>query len=204
MCKEAAAILPLLILALAWWKQDKSPPGGSILRALVEAGPWMLIGICYFALRLWIFGNAFSVLPGSSPGRALVSGEWALSLASLMPWWARAVPEAGPRHALEIALAGLALLALAAAARDRVLARALAALALAAGAGVGMLLLQLTWPSNGEGGRVFYEVWALCAAALALPLASARPTRARVGGRLSRSSPSWPERCSRTLRSTGG
>jgi hypothetical protein len=65
---------------------------------------------------------------------------------------------------------------LAAAARDRALARALAALALAAGAGVGMLLLQLTWPANGEGGRVFYEVWALCAAALGLPLASARPT----------------------------
>jgi len=176
MCKEAAAILPLLIVTLAWWKQDKSPPGSAIVRALVEAAPWMLIGIGYFALRLWIFGDAFSVLPGSSPGRTLVSGEWALSLASLLPWWTRAVPEDGPRHALEIAVAALALLALAAAGRDRALARALASLALAAGAGAGMLLLQLTWPANGEGGRVFYEVWALCAATLALALASAQPT----------------------------
>jgi len=38
-----------------------------------------------------------------------------------------------------------------------------------------MLLLQLTWPANGEGGRVFYEIWALCAGALALPLASGWP-----------------------------
>ncbi|MEP6941781.1 MAG: hypothetical protein ABI981_02530 [Betaproteobacteria bacterium] len=185
MCKEAAAILPILIVTLAWWKQDASPRGGAVARALIDAAPWMLITAGYFALRLWIFGDAFSVLPGSSPGRALVSGQWAANLESLGPWWVRALPEAGPRRALEISVAILALLAVAGAARDRTLARALAALALAAVAGMGMLLLQLAWPANGEGGRVFYEVWAMWTAALALALASERaPVRALAAAAL--------------------
>lgn len=176
MCKEAAAILPVLVLALAWWKQ---PPERGVVRstagALHHASPWLALAVAYFMLRLWIFGDPFRVFPGSSPLRTLVSGEWMTNLLSLRIWWPQVMPEAFPRRVFSGGLLLLALLALIAAARERPLGRMLLACAVAGAGAAGMLLLQLTWPPNGEGGRLLYEFWAIAAVGLVIPLAVAPP-----------------------------
>jgi hypothetical protein len=174
MSKEAAAILPLLILMLAWSRQPEALPV-AVGRALRIAAPWLALTAAYFLLRLGIFGDAFSVLPGSSPLRTLVSGKWLDSLQSFGVWWPQVLPEPALRRALVVMFGVLALLAIVAAARERALSRALIALAITAIGGSFMLLLQLTWPPNGEGGRALYQVSAFAAAGIALPLASKLP-----------------------------
>lgn len=175
MSKEAAAILPVLIVTLAWCRQAEPGFVRAPGRALRAAAPWLMLAIAYFLLRIWIFGDAFSVFPDTSPAQTLLSGQWLSNLGSLGQWWPRVVPEPTLRTILSAALLLLALLAIAAAALERALLRPLGAFALAAAAGACMLLLQLAWPPNGEGGRLLYEVFALAAAGLALPLASALP-----------------------------
>ena len=172
MCKEAAAILPVLVLTLAWWKQ--TPDRGlmrSTAAALHRAAPWLALAVAYFLLRLWIFGDPFRVFPGSSPLRTLVSGEWIANLLSLRIWWPQVMPEDLPRRVFSVGLLLLAILALVAALRERPLGRMLLACAAAGAGAAGMLLLQLTWPPNGEGGRLLYEFWAIAAVGLVIPLA---------------------------------
>ncbi len=175
MSKEAAAILPLLILMLAWLRQPSEPVRTAAGRALRVAAPWLALTAAYFLLRLWIFGDAFSVLPGSSPARTLFSGKWLNNLQSFGQWWPQVLPEPLLRRALSVILGVLALLAIVAAMRERVLSRTLIALAITAAGGSIMLLLQLAWPPNGEGGRLLYQVSAFAAAGIALPLASELP-----------------------------
>ena len=176
MSKEAAAILPVLVLALAWWKQPRGRGlARAVLEALRDATPWLVLAVAYFVLRLWIFGDPFRVFPGSSPLRTLVSGEWMSNLWSLAIWWPQVMPEALPRRVFGVALLLLALLALVAAARERPMGRMLLVCALAGAGAAGMLLLQLTWPPNGEGGRLLYEFWAIAAIGLTIPLAVKSP-----------------------------
>jgi hypothetical protein len=175
--KEAAAILPVLIVALAAWKQYQ--PGKRLARVLVEtlrmAAPWLVMALGYFILRRWLFGDPFSFVPGSSPWRTLISGQWMKSLQSLGPWWPSVMPEALPRQTMLAALLALAALAVVASARERRLGRVLAVSAFATTGAVCMLLLQLAWLPDGEGGRVFYEVWAITSIGLAVPVAAASP-----------------------------
>jgi hypothetical protein len=175
--KEAAAILPVLILALAAWKQFQ--PGKRLAQALIEtlrrAVPWFILTLGYFILRRWLFGDPFSFIPGSSPWRTLVSGEWLENVQSLGPWWPRAMPESVLRQTMVAALLALAVLAVVVGERDRRLGRVLAVSAFATAGAVVMLLLQLAWLPNGEGGRAFYEVWAIASIGLAIPIAAGPP-----------------------------
>jgi hypothetical protein len=176
LCKEAAAILPVLVLALAWWKQPAGQgPARELAGAVLGAAPWLALAVAYFMLRLWIFGDPFRVFPGTSPMRTLFSGEWLSNLRSLVLWWPRAMPEPAPRIAFGGASILLVLLAIVAALRERALGRVLLVSGFAGAGAACMLLLQLAWPANGEAGRVLYEFWAIAVIGLALPLAATPP-----------------------------
>ena len=180
--KEAAAILPILVLALAWWKQPAGRgPAREVAGALRDAAPWLGLAVAYFVLRLWIFGDPFRVFPGTSPLRTLWSGEWLSNLRSLVIWWPRAMPEAAPRIALGATLLLLVLLAIVTGLRERPLGRVLVVSGVAGAGAACMLLLQLAWPGNGEAGRVLYEFWAIAAIGLALPLAATPPRWVATG-----------------------
>ncbi len=171
--KEAAAILPVLIVALAWWKQPPDcGPVRAIVGAILRAAPWLVVTMAYFMLRLWIFGDAFRVFPGSSPLRAFTSGEWLGQLASLATWWPQALPEPGPRRVFGAAMLLLGALAIRAGVRERPLGRLVVVGALTTAGAAGMLLLQFPWPPNGEGGRVLYEPFAVAVVGLVVPLAA--------------------------------
>jgi hypothetical protein len=175
--KEAAAILPVLILALAWWKQPSDGgPGRAVVGAVLQAAPWLVIAAAYFMFRLWIFGDAFRVFPDSSPLRTFVSGEWLGTLASLAIWWPRALPETEARRVFGVALVLLAALAIVTGLRERPLGRLVFVSAFATAGAAGMLLLQFMWPPNGEGGRVLYELLAVAVTGLVVPLVARRST----------------------------
>ncbi len=176
LCKEAAVIAVVLIVALAWWKQ---PGGGplmrNVLRAPIVAAPWLFLAAAYFAWRAVLFGDAFRVYAGVTPVRALVTGEWLRALPGVIAWSASALPETGSRIAF--ALSGLVLggCALVAGLRERAVARALCVALVTVAISFALVLSQLRWSPNGEGGRVLYAIGAIAAAGLTLPLAAAGP-----------------------------
>ncbi len=176
MSKEAAAIGVVLIVALAWRKQ----PGGAGwmrngLRTLVAAAPWLLVAAAYFVWRAALFGDAFRVYAGVSPLRALLTGEWLVSLPGIVGWSRLALP--GPEARSVFASSGLALAgcAIVAALRERAAARSLVVVVVTVATSFALVLAQLRWPPNGEGGRVLYAIGAIAALGLALPLATAGP-----------------------------
>jgi hypothetical protein len=171
MSKESAVMGPVLIVALAWWRQ---PTAVGMLRAvpvaIARALPWLAVGAVYFALRLWIFGNAFRFFPGSSPLLVLLTGEWLAALPGIVGWSAIAMPESGPRAAFGYSGALLLLCGVVAAWRERAQARAFLALAFAVTGSFALLLAHWPWLSNGEGGRVLYAIAAVAAVGLTRPL----------------------------------
>ena len=176
MSKESAAIGPALIGALAWTKRpDGEGLFRGIIRALVTALPWLAIATAYFAFRLWIFGDPFRFYPGTSPARALLSGQWLGALPAMGDWWPRALPETGPRNAYTIAGLLLGIGAVYAGLRDRHEGRVLAAVALAGIAAVALVFSHWGWSATGEGSRVLYAIAAIAALAVALPLRMPEP-----------------------------
>ncbi len=174
MSKESAAIGPALIVALAWAKRPDEEGllrGGA--RAIAAALPWLLIAAAYFVLRMWIFGDPFRFYPGTSPGHALLSGQWLAALPASGDWWPRVLPEAGPRRVYAVAALLLAIGAVSAASVDRHVRRVLVAILLATLAALALLFSHWSWSGTGEGGRVLYAIAAIAALMVALPLRSA-------------------------------
>ena len=174
MSKESAVLGLVLVNALAWWRQTATQGMlRAVPRAIAAALPWLLIGAAYFALRLWIFGDAFRFFPDSSPLHVLLTGQWLASLPGIVGWAAKAMPEDGPRATFWAAGALLTLCAVAAGLRERTQARGFLALAGAVTGSFALLLAHWPWLSNGEGGRVLYAIGALAVVGLAQPLAAA-------------------------------
>jgi hypothetical protein len=174
MSKESAAIGPPLIVALAWVRRpDDEGAVRSVARALSAALPWLAIAVAYFALRTWIFGDPFRFYPGTTPGLAMLSGQWLGALQTSGDWWPRVLPEAGLRRVFAVAALLLAIAAASATRYDRRVRRVLAAIALTALAALALLLSHWSWSETGEGGRVLYPIAAIAALAVALPLRSA-------------------------------
>ena len=176
MSKEAAAIGPVLIVVLAWWKEPADRGlWRNALQAPLVAAPWLLVAAVYFVFRALIFGDPFRFFPGSSPLRSLLTGEWLAAFPGIVNWSALALPGAEARTMF--ALAGLALLgcAIIAGLREHAKGRALLALALAVLAAFALLLAHVRWAANGEGGRVLYAIGAIAILGLTLPLTAADP-----------------------------
>ena len=181
MSKESAVLGPVLIVALAWWEQGAALGMlRAIPRTIMRALPWLIVGAAYFALRLWIFGNAFRFFPGASPVQVLLTGEWLRALPGMVVWSAMTMPESGPRALFGFAGALLLLCGVAAAWRERAQARAFIALAFAVTTSFALLLAHWQWPPNGEGGRVLYAIAALASVGLTRPLC-ASDARLRMG-----------------------
>lgn len=180
LCKESAAIVPVLIVALAWWRQ----PAGLAWRTQLATTctrslPWVLLTMAYLLLRVALFGDPLRVFSYSAPFDTLASGGWLDNALSFAAWWTHALPQAVPRALLGGAQAALALAAVAIALREPGLRRTVVACALAAAGAAALLMLQVYWRSNGEGGRSLYQVAAIVAIALAAPLcARSRAVRA--------------------------
>ncbi|HEX9302198.1 MAG TPA: hypothetical protein VF959_07600 [Casimicrobiaceae bacterium] len=174
--KEAAAIGIVLIVALAWWKQ---PSGAGFarnaLRAPIVAAPWLLIAAVYFVGRALLFGDAFRVYAGVSPLRALVTGEWLVTLPGIVAWSRSALPETAARIAFAFSALVLASCAIVAGMRERNAARALCVVVVTVTISLALVLAQLHWAPNGEGGRVLYAIGAIALPGLTLPLAAAGP-----------------------------
>ncbi len=172
--KEAAAIGVVLIVALAWWKA----PGDALRRLLpaaLQAAPWLLIAVVYFACRSLLFGDAFRVYAGVSPLRALLTGEWLVALPGIVPWAAAAMPDTGARVAFALAVVALVGCAIVVVARERTHARTLVVVAATVAISFALVFSQLHWWPNGEGGRVLYAIGAIAMPGLALPLAASGP-----------------------------
>jgi hypothetical protein len=182
MCKESAAIGPVLIAALAWARRpiDEGFMRRSI-RALLDVWPWIALGAAYFAYRKLIFGDPFRFYPGTvagirSPGRQMArrtAGERRLV----------AQGDAG-------AVAASRLRALRALSRHRCRIRGLTdrregcvlvALVYAFIGACALLFSHWGWSGNGEGGRVLYALAAIASLAIALPLRSPDGGLRRVG-----------------------
>lgn len=176
MSKESAAIGPALIVALAWAKR---PIGEGFVRsglaALGDALPWLLVACAYFAFRAWLFGSPFQFYPGTSPGLALLTGQWLAALPGLADWLPRALPETVPRRAFAFSALLVAIAAVSAALQDRRERRPLAAVALATLAAFALLFSHWGGSADGEGGRVLYAPAALAALAIAVPLRARAP-----------------------------
>lgn len=174
MSKESAAIGPMLIVALAWARRpvDEGLVRGAA-RAFRVALPWLAIAVAYLAFRTWLFGDPLRFYPGTSPGRALLSGRWLLVIRGMGDWWLLAFPEALPRRAFGAATVLLAVAAVSAAYNDRRERRVLAAVVLVALAALALLFSHWQWSASGEGGRVLYPVAAIAALIAAVPLRAA-------------------------------
>ncbi len=173
MSKESATIGPALIVALAWVKrpEDEGFVRASV-RTVVSVLPWLAIAAGYFAFRTWIFGDPIRFYPGTSPGMALLSGQWLAALPASGDWWPLALPETGPRRIFALSGLLLAVGAASAALEDRGERRVLAAVALAFVAALALLFSHWGWSATGEGGRVLYALAAIAALAIAVPLRS--------------------------------
>ena len=173
MSKESAAIGPALIAALAWTKRpERDGLVRGIVRALVAALPWIVIGAAYFAYRTWIFGDPFRFYPGTSPGSDLLSGKWLAVLPASADWWPRVMPEAWPLRVYAIAGLFVGIAAVSAGLADPREGRVLVAVVAAFVAACALLFSHWGWSPNGEGGRVLYALAAIAALAVALPLRS--------------------------------
>jgi hypothetical protein len=87
--KESAALLPVLVLAVAIARRaagSPAAPPGIFLLGVLDAAPWLLLGVAYFAMRAMIFGSPFQVYAGTSPLKALASGEWLQAACSVGSW----------------------------------------------------------------------------------------------------------------------
>jgi len=178
--KESAAIGPALIVALGWVKRpERERLARGIAATLAASLPWLLIGAAYFAYRMWLFGDPFRFYPGTSPGAALLSGQWLAALSATIDWWPRALPEDGARHVFTLAGVLICVAAVSAGLANRHEGRVLVALAAALVVTVALLFSHWTWSITGEGGRVLYAPAAIAALIVALPLrASLRRLRA--------------------------
>lgn len=172
--KESAAIGPVLIVALAWTRRplDEGLVRSGV-RALMVALPWLAIAAAYLAFRTWLFGDPMRFYPGTSPGRALLSGEWLLALRGVGDWWPHLLPEAAARRVFGVAALLLVIGAATAAYNDRRELRVLAAVVLAMLGALALLFSHWRWSGTGEGGRVLYPVAAIAALAVAMPLRAA-------------------------------
>jgi hypothetical protein len=182
MCKESAAIGPVLIAALAWARRpvDESFVRRSV-RAPGDVWPWIAIGIAYFAYRMWIFGDPFRFYPGTSPGSDLLAGKWLAALPASADWWPKVMPE--PLLLRVYALSGLfiGIAAVSAGLTERREGRVLVALSGAFLAACALLFSHWGWSGNGEGGRVLYALAAIASLVIALPLRSPDGGLRRIG-----------------------
>jgi len=173
MCKESAAIGPVLIAALAWARRpiDEGFMRRSI-RALLDVWPWIALGAAYFAYRKLIFGDPFRFYPGTSPGTDLLAGKWLAALPASADWWPKVMPEPLLLHVYALAALFLGIAAVSAGLTDRREGCVLVALVYAFIGACALLFSHWGWSGNGEGGRVLYALAAIASLAIALPLRS--------------------------------
>lgn len=165
--KEAAITVPAWIVALhlAGWR-------GGPRRALYGAGPFAVVAIGYLGLRLAIFGDALTVVPGAAPAR-WSDPDWLAVRWEAIQVLARS--SAAPRwEGLVAALLTAALLVLGVlAARRSVTVRRLGLFAaLWLGSTLVPLARYLWIAPDGEGARLFYVPWAALSTLLCVPLAA--------------------------------
>ncbi|HEY2628426.1 MAG TPA: hypothetical protein VGI57_04830 [Usitatibacter sp.] len=157
--KESAAIVPPAILLLALWRRRSEALSlwARLTSALVDALPWIALGLAYLALRYAMFGSAIVVYEQSSPGNFLLEPtRWIAFVRSAVPWFAAQVPVQGPRAALMVLLAvfGVGCIAVVISDRDK---RAGVAVALAlVFLPVALLAPHAALLSDGSGGRLLH------------------------------------------------
>jgi hypothetical protein len=176
--KESAALLPALVLAVAIARRAGRPQAAAanpFVSGTRDAAPWLLLGAAYFAMRAAIFGSAFQVYAGTSPLKALASGQWLQAMSSVGAWVDATLPLPFARALLLVASVVLLALGAVACWKQRASRASWLAVLLSALFSIALLLPHLSaLAANGEQGRLFYTTSSLFALLAGLAVTAAR------------------------------